>query len=290
MAVSDYVQAALSSMEPLFLAVSPLQIGRLTGLDDPIITVADMAELGRNPARLIPAARAFADAYPGQRVRYLCEPAWPSRSAAEMREAARHDALINLAFAGTAATIMCPYSAAELPRSVIAGARRTHPAVIDQGRERASRSYLGSAGIPPGSDRPLSRPPARAGILRYKSDLRPLRSMVASAAQQAKLPAWRVSDLVLAVSELAANSLQHARGGGEARLWRTRNELVCEVHDRGCITDPLAGRRTPAGDRPGGHGLWLVNQVCDLVELRTSAAGTSIRLHMRLRHQGRRRG
>jgi hypothetical protein len=32
----------------------------------------------------------------------------------------------------------------------------------------------------------------------------------------------------------------------------------------------------------GGHGLWLVHQVCDLVEIRSGDAGTTIRLHMNL--------
>ena len=32
----------------------------------------------------------------------------------------------------------------------------------------------------------------------------------------------------------------------------------------------------------GGKGLWLVNQLCDLVQARTSHAGTVARLHMRL--------
>jgi anti-sigma regulatory factor (Ser/Thr protein kinase) len=33
--------------------------------------------------------------------------------------------------------------------------------------------------------------------------------------------------------------------------------------------------------REGGRGLWLVNQLCDLVQLRSSAAGGVVRLHMR---------
>jgi hypothetical protein len=33
----------------------------------------------------------------------------------------------------------------------------------------------------------------------------------------------------------------------------------------------------------GGNGLWVVNQVCDLVQARTGRAGTTTRLHMRLR-------
>jgi hypothetical protein len=31
----------------------------------------------------------------------------------------------------------------------------------------------------------------------------------------------------------------------------------------------------------GGFGVWLANQVCDLVQIRSVAAGTVVRLHMR---------
>jgi hypothetical protein len=31
-----------------------------------------------------------------------------------------------------------------------------------------------------------------------------------------------------------------------------------------------------------GWGLWMVNQVCDLVEIRSGDWGTDVRLHMRL--------
>jgi hypothetical protein len=33
----------------------------------------------------------------------------------------------------------------------------------------------------------------------------------------------------------------------------------------------------------GGKGLWLVNQVCDLVDMRSTTDGTTICLHMKLR-------
>jgi hypothetical protein len=50
------------------------------------------------------------------------------------------------------------------------------------------------------------------------------------------------------------------------------------------------GRRPPAADASGGHGLWLVHQVCDKVELHSNAGGTTIRLHMSLAPAGRPRG
>jgi len=43
----------------------------------------------------------------------------------------------------------------------------------------------------------------------------------------------------------------------------------------------MAGRRRPAADAAAGRGLWLINQLCDLVELRSGAAGTTLRMHIR---------
>ena len=88
---------------------------------------------------------------------------------------------------------------------------------------------------------------------------------------------------MLAVSELAANTLRHTDGGGTVQVWRTAGQMICQVADTGRITDPLAGHRAPSDDLLGGQGLWLVNQVCDLVQARSGQAGTTTRLHMRLR-------
>jgi len=87
---------------------------------------------------------------------------------------------------------------------------------------------------------------------------------------------------VLAVHELATNTLRYARGGGEVRIWTEGATLLVEVADGGHIADPLAGRDLPPPDALGGRGLYLVNQFCDLVQLRSSPEGSVIRLHMRL--------
>jgi anti-sigma regulatory factor (Ser/Thr protein kinase) len=244
--------------------------------------MSDMGKIGRNPARIIPAMRAFADDHTGRRVRYLGEPAWAGRSRAELLETCRHEALVNLAFAHDEATILCPYDASRLPPPIIANVRRTHPIVISDGEAEPSQEYLGPASFPAGCDGPLPAPPEGARSLYYDKDLRPLRAFVANEAERAGLPADRATDLVLAASELAANTLCHTTDGGTALLWRTGQEILCEVRDTGHIADPLAGRRAPADDHAGGQGLWLVNRVCDLVELRSGAQGTTIRLHMLL--------
>ena len=108
-----------------------------------------------------------------------------------------------------------------------------------------------------------------------------MRTLAGRYAERAGLPADRRADLVLAVSEIAANTLAHTAGGGTVHIWTSGPELICQLHDSGWITDPMAGRRRPAPDSPG-QGLWVVNHVCDLVETRSGPAGTTTRLRFRL--------
>jgi anti-sigma regulatory factor (Ser/Thr protein kinase) len=107
-----------------------------------------------------------------------------------------------------------------------------------------------------------------------------LRALVADFAKQTNLPASRVGDLIIAVSEITANTLRHTRSGGTLRVWQTEKEILCQIDDTGHIADPSAGRDGPTPG--GGHGFWVVRKVCDQVDIKTSKAGTTVRLHMRL--------
>ena len=116
----------------------------------------------------------------------------------------------------------------------------------------------------------------------YTTDLAAIRAVVYRYATQAGLTEARAIDLTLAVSEVAANTVKHAKSPGSLNIWYDEKEIVCQVHDEGVITDPLAGRREPSLDAQGGHGLWIVNHVCDQVEIHTGETGTTIRMHMYL--------
>jgi anti-sigma regulatory factor (Ser/Thr protein kinase) len=117
---------------------------------------------------------------------------------------------------------------------------------------------------------------------RYTTDLAAVRAVVYRYARQAGLPESRAIDLVLAVSEVAANTVRYANSPGSLKIWYDTREIVCQIQDDGIIADPLAGQRTPSLEGTGGHGLWIVNQVCDEVEIRSDETGTTIRLHMDL--------
>ena len=116
----------------------------------------------------------------------------------------------------------------------------------------------------------------------YSTNLSEVRTLAERQARKAGLPEGRIVDFVIAVSEVTANTVRHARSTGSMEIWTAGGEIVCEIRDRGIITDPMAGRQPPAPDAGGGHGLWLVHQVCDRVELNSDENGTVIRLHMSL--------
>jgi len=134
--------------------------------------------------------------------------------------------------------------------------------------------------------RPTGNPPVPASAdpvsHTYTTDLSAIRAIVHRYAVKAGLPETRAIDLVLAVSEVAANTVRHAKSPGRLQISYDDKQIVCELHDEGVITDPLAGLRRPSLEARGGHGLWIVNQVCDQVDILSDAAGTTIRLHMDL--------
>jgi anti-sigma regulatory factor (Ser/Thr protein kinase) len=277
--LDDFVRAAQAAGEPVLVALPPAVGGRYQSFGTTAVTVAEMADLGTNPARMITVLRTFAAEHAGRPVRYLAEPAWPGRPAPELHEVARHEALLNVAFADANVSILCLYDEAALPRSVISHACSAHPALRRLGRDVPNPDYIEPAEYLAGLDKPLV-PPAEAAALTYDHDLRPVRALVAAFARESGLPPARCTDLVIAASEVAANTLRHTGGAGVVRLWSTDAEVLCQLDDVGFITDPLAGHWRHDRNLPGGQGLWLVNQVCDLAEISSSSAGTSIRLHM----------
>ena len=244
-------------------------------------TVVDMAQLGRNPGRITPFVKQFVRRHEGN-VRFVGEPIWAGRQPCEINECVRHEALINLAFEDSGVPILCPYDTERLDDAVLEDAERTHPTILAGGKRRNSRRYKGwEDGLAAGS-RPLAELGRPQGELEFeRGDLSLVRSVVRRQLERVELPHARAHGLVLAANEAASNSVVHGgSSAGRLRVWQVGEGVVCEITDPGRIADPLAGRTRPPLDAETGRGMWLMNQVCDLVETRSDEGGTTVRLHV----------
>lgn len=268
-----FLRAGLEAGEPALVAVREARTAQLEGAlgaDADEVRFADMEGLGRNPARIIPFWRQFVEECGGRPARGIGEPVWPGREHHEVDECQRHESLLNAAFGGPPGwTLLCPYDGGALDEEVLGRVADSHPCMADGGGERVDCF----AGEFPG------RPPLMDAFDFARDGLAQVRRRVEAAAALVGLPADGAADLVLATSELAANSVAHGGGTGTFRVWRDGGRLVVEVEDRGLIEDPLAGRVRPAQTQLAGRGLWLANQLCDLVQIRSGLHGTAVRLH-----------
>jgi anti-sigma regulatory factor (Ser/Thr protein kinase) len=280
---AGFVRDGLAAREPVAVAVPPANLALLRtalGRDAERVQLLDMTEVGRNPGRIIPGVlRAFADRHRTGRVRIVGEPIWPSRSATEYPACVQHEALINMAFAGRAVTILCPYDVGGLGPGVLDDAVATHPVLIDAAGQRPSDGYAPER-VVAAYNQPLPEPRTAVSVSFDRTSFTVVRRLATEFAERAGLPAGRVGDLAVAVNELATNSVRHGGGAGRLRLWTDHRDVICEVSDAGQLTDPLAGRHPVAPDSLNGRGLLLVNLLADLVRTYTGPGGTTVRLHI----------
>ncbi len=279
-----FLREGLAAGEPVLAALPGARLAVVRaelGRDQHRVRLVDITLAGRNPGWIIPGVlRMFADGYQhtGARVWMLSEALWPGRSATEYPACVQHDALVNLAFAGRPVTVMCPYDAARLSPSVLADAATTHPWLVDAKGERPSRAYAPER-ILRAYNLPLDQPPDACTLDFHLGNVASARAFAGINAVRSGLSPGRLSDLELAIGELAANSIRHGGGQGTLGVWAAEGHVVCEIRDSGHLTDPLAGRRPVDLSMDGGRGLLLANQLADLVRIHTSPRGTVVRLY-----------
>lgn len=282
-----FLRAGLEAGEPAIVALGDQRASLLRGelgADAGEVRFIAIEELGRNPARLIPFWLDYLEDLGAGPARGLGEPVWPGRGAAEIDECHRHESLINLAFARhTGLSLLCAYDSSALPEEALHEVSSSHHVVAldgaaappnGNGDHRAARDcFAGSLPAHPGD----------ATIFDFDRDgLGEVRRRVERVARAAGLSRPATVNLVVAASELAANSVAHGGGAGTLRAWREDGRLVVECEDGGRIEEPLAGRLRPSPTQEGGRGLWLANQLCDLVQIRSGELGTTVRLQAAL--------
>jgi anti-sigma regulatory factor (Ser/Thr protein kinase) len=280
-AVVPFVREGIAQGEPVLVALLPDRLAAVEaalGADATRVDFVDMGELGANPACIIPEWRRFLEDTAAEGpVRGVGEPVWSGRRDAEVEEAVFHEALLNLAFdGGPGWRLMCPYDVSSLPAEVIEEARRSHPVVHGT---TVGATYAGHAHAHSRFTGPLSVAPEGAERFAFgPADLAGLRAVVTRLAEHSRLRRDKADDLVLAAHELATNSVVHGGGEGVLRVWAEPGAFVVEVSDRGVIADPLVGRDLLHELAEHGRGIWMANQLCDLVQVRSGQAGTVVRL------------
>jgi hypothetical protein len=278
---AEFARAGLAAGEPVLVALGPAGMGLLREeLGDQADSVRwiDITGIGRNPARIIPLWREFTSTYPGAGGTWgIGQPIWPERNPAELVESQLHESLLNLAFADRSGfKLLCPYDLERLDPAVIDEAMRSHPHLRHDGAEEESPQYRGDEASTGPFMAPLPEPSGETAELALKTlSLSMVRGMIAERAFRIGLGLAQTDDLTLAVTA-AANAVVRNGGGLALRVWSDQERLVCQVEGPAEIADPLAGREWP----PAGHHLWLANQLCDLVQVRSMATGTVVRLHM----------
>ena len=282
--VVAFVREGLAHDEAVVVAEPPHRLEQLRaalGDDAAAVDFLDMTEIGGNPGRIISVWAEALDRHhgAGRTLRGVGEPAYPGRSPAELVECELHELLLNEAFdGGPAWRLLCPYDQHGLPPAVCERALRTHPyrtgadgvvATAGPGGPTAT-DLLGTALPAPGHV-----------VLRGEfglADLSAVRRTVAQYARSSGLPTERVEALELTASELATNCVRHGGGTGVLAMWSEPGATVVEFSDAGHLIDPLVGRRPPDVGRWGGRGVYLVHQLCDLVQIRSTSAGTTVRV------------
>lgn len=238
------------------------------------ITFIDITIAGRNPARIIPLWAELLRDHPGRAIRGLGEPAYPGRSDAGYAEARLHEALLNVAFERSGPfRLRCPYSTTVVSPDL--DPAECHPVIGGERSpaEAALRIF----------EAPLPGVPEKAEQREFGlAEVSTVRRWAAGWARSYGLPADQVDDLALAVHEICTNSARFGGGRGTLSLWTQDRTLLLDIADSGRIEDLLVGRILPPTDRLGGRGVWLANQLCDLVQIRSGATGTQVRLHSHL--------
>lgn len=247
--VLPFVREGVELGEPVMVVMLPDRIRLLEqalGADAAHVRFLDMGQIGQNPARIIPEWRRFVGHAAGRSaVRGVGEPVWAGRRDVEIEECRLHESLLNVAFDGGASWwLMCPYDVDALPDHVAQDAMRTHPVVLPDAER--GRGYEGHAHALATFAEPLADSPTSAyEIVFGADDLTDLRGTV-----------WRLCE----------------------RAGLQPDALVVEVRDSRTIDDLLVGRQLASGMSESGRGLWMANQLCDLVQVRSTSDGTVVRI------------
>lgn len=181
----------------------------------------------------------------------------------------RLDVALNRVLDGMPVTMLCSFADGDTARDE---AGTMHDALLVDGDEVPSTTRRDPRELL--ADHPQA-PPADLGDPLFEMDvdlsgLGRLRRRVRTEATLSGLGPSRVSDLVLALNEIATNGVEHGSGRPRLRLWRGARGLTGEVTDAGRTRLPFPGMLAPPPAGTRGRGLWLASELTDVLQVWTA--------------------
>jgi len=284
-AMVPFIRGGLARQEPVMVAIAEPRLQALRsalGRDADQVIFADMADLGRNPALIIPAWRDFTDRHsgPGRPVRGIGEPIWATRRPEEIVEAQLHEALLNVAVPPDIPIwLLCPYDTAALGGDVLDEAHRSHPVVVDSGHYRGSTRYGGVVHAEQCFGSALPEPDRPITAITFDPEKHTHVQQLLRSTAAAGLPDDRAVKLAAVIDEIAMTAARDTEQP-RIRVWFDRTSVVCEIADSGIIDDPMIGRGPGPNTRaPRDRAIRIANELCDLVQVRSGTTGTTTRVH-----------
>jgi anti-sigma regulatory factor (Ser/Thr protein kinase) len=286
-----FIEEGVRGGEPVLIAVKLANVEALRqalGTDAPGVRLLSVGQWYENSARTRDKFATWVSEHAVRgRARLVYEPPWAVGWDSHVRDWARHESVLNVAFAGLPLSLICPYDARELPAQILQHAECTHPELVRGDRIAQSARYEDPWSFCGRLDsEPFARSGSPAAELTFElAELPTVRRLVKWEGLLAGMPEMRVDELVLGVNEIATNALVHGRSPATLRIWNEGGELVFEVADSGTgIDDALAGQLGPGASGLGGRGLWLTRMMSDAVEIHSHAdgAGTIVAIHATL--------
>lgn len=189
------------------------------------------------------------------------------------------EAAAQVALADLPLLLVCFFPRGVAP-AVASVAREAHPLELAGGRLRPCPDHVDPRRMLAGyrAAVPAALGPPDRDLAFDAARLRDVRDAVSGALRAQGFGRRRAEDVTVAVNEVATNAVHHGGGAARLLLWTPGDDLVCEVHDRGRLADPLPGVAPPDPASAHGRGLWIARQLCDLLHVWADDEGTHVRI------------
>jgi anti-sigma regulatory factor (Ser/Thr protein kinase) len=187
-----------------------------------------------------------------------------------------YEAVFNRSFGHQPAWVLCSYDANGTPDPIIESVWQTHSEVV-AGDSWSSSDHYEDPDELLRRMTPVAAPLTGLRPIPFGRSAEELREQLVHELAGNGISDARSLDLLLAVTEIANNAMQHGDGIQDVRIGRARGRFVCEIVDRGAgFDDPAAGYHAPR--EGGGAGLWEARQLTCRIEFVQSPTGFTARI------------